>query len=51
MSESQIWWMLGMVIGALLLGLIVLMTSPDYRFEDNIRSNEDYYTAVEVEAP
>ncbi len=51
MSESQILWMLGMVIGAFLLGLIVLITNPDYRFEENMRSNEHYYSAVEVEQP
>lgn len=40
-----------MVIGAFLLGLVVLIFNPEYRFDENIRSNRDYYSAVEVEHP
>ena len=43
--------LVGMIVGALVLGLVVLLVNPDYRFEEIIRSNRDFYAPVEVNVP
>ena len=37
---------LALILLALLTGLVVLLIKPDYRFQDNLMSNENYYPAT-----
>lgn len=50
-DDQDATWLIVMVVGALLCGLIVLYLKPDYRFNEIIRSNEHYYPAIEPTAP
>ncbi len=51
MSEQQILWLVGMVVGAFICGLVVLMLNSSYRFEQNLESNKQYYSSIKVEPP
>ena len=44
-------WLILLVAGALLCGLFVLYLKPDYRFDEIIRSNQDYYPAIKATPP
>ena len=37
---------LALILLALLTGLVVLLIKPDYRFNENLLSNENYYPAT-----
>jgi hypothetical protein len=50
-DDQDATWIIIMVIGALLCGLVVLYLKPDYRFEEIIESNKNYYPAIEPEPP
>ncbi|MFP4686783.1 MAG: hypothetical protein ACLFN5_01590 [bacterium] len=51
MTDQQIWWLVGMIVGAFLIGLVVLIVNPEYRFSEIIETNSDYYANVEVHPP
>ncbi len=51
MTDRQIWWLVGMVVGAFLIGFVVLIVNPDYRFDEIIATNSNYYQNVEVHPP
>lgn len=51
MEDGQARWLLAMVVGALVLGLVVLWVRDDYRFDEILESNRNYFPALEVESP
>jgi hypothetical protein len=51
MEENQAKWLLFMVIAAFVLGLVVIYVKDDYRFKPIIKSNQNYFPSIEVEAP
>lgn len=44
-------WLFLMVIGALICGALVLFFKPEYRFQEIVKSNENYYPAVPANPP
>ncbi|GEM_PF-6868025 len=51
MSDDQILWLVGMIVGAFLLGLVVLLVNDWYRFEELAEMNRDYYSSIEPVVP
>lgn len=51
MEDDQSQWLLAILVGALALGLVVLWVRDDYRFDEIIESNRNYFPSVDVEAP
>lgn len=50
-EDADATWLIVLVAGALLCGLIVLYLKPDYRFDEIISSNQDYYPAITADPP
>ena len=44
-------WLVLLLVGALVCGVLVFFFKPDYRFGPIIESNQDYYPAVPVNPP
>ncbi len=50
-QRGNVKWLLVMVVGAFLIGAIVYLLNPDYRFAEIIESNQRYFSEVSVENP
>lgn len=50
-EEADATWLIILLAGAVICGLLVLFLKSDYRFDEIVQSNENYYPAVKATPP